>query len=364
MPYYKGVLDAFEEANDAAGLKRTAAGLLKLRRELRKQGVPRRNLTNSLTIATWNLREFGKNDKFGRRLPESIQYIAEVVSHFDLVAIQEVHQKLGDLRSLLGVLGEWWDYIVTDVTDGRSGNEERIAFVFDRRKVRFDHVAGEVVFPGTPTNPVLQAARSPFLCTFRANWRRFTLCSVHIYYGKANPNDPRRVKEIGTLAKLLANRNAARAASPDGEPDNVILLGDFNIFNKTGDKTSKALADAGFVVPDAIKKLPAGSNLSGDKHYDQIAFHDPQKRLRRTIAAGVFDFQKAVFPKDADAPYAKAMAAANPKKFKSAKDKVKYYNQWRTFQISDHLPLWIEIPIDFSEGYLVNRAGFNRKGKR
>jgi len=55
-----------------------------------------------------------------------------------------------------------WDYIVTDVTEGRSGNEERIAFVYDRRRVRFDHLAGEVSLPAAK-EPVWQRARSPFL---------------------------------------------------------------------------------------------------------------------------------------------------------------------------------------------------------
>ena len=29
-----------------------------------------------------------------------------------------------------------------------------------------------------------------------------------------------------------------------------------------------------------------------------------------------------------------------------------YYKEWRTFQASHHLPLWVEIEIDFSEKYL------------
>jgi len=29
-----------------------------------------------------------------------------------------------------------------------------------------------------------------------------------------------------------------------------------------------------------------------------------------------------------------------------------YYEEWRTFQMSDHLPLWVELEIDFSDSYL------------
>jgi len=29
-----------------------------------------------------------------------------------------------------------------------------------------------------------------------------------------------------------------------------------------------------------------------------------------------------------------------------------YLTKWRTFQMSDHLPLWVELKIDFSDQYL------------
>jgi len=31
-----------------------------------------------------------------------------------------------------------------------------------------------------------------------------------------------------------------------------------------------------------------------------------------------------------------------------------YLNEWRTFQLSDHLPLWVELDVDFAEDYLDN----------
>jgi len=29
-----------------------------------------------------------------------------------------------------------------------------------------------------------------------------------------------------------------------------------------------------------------------------------------------------------------------------------YMDDWRTFHASDHLPLWVELEIDFSDAYL------------
>ena len=39
-----------------------------------------------------------------------------------------------------------------------------------------------------------------------------------------------------------------------------------------------------------------------------------------------------------------------------AKLKSYYLNDWRTFHGSDHLPLWVELEIDFSDAYLAKLA--------
>jgi hypothetical protein len=31
------------------------------------------------------------------------------------------------------------------------------------------------------------------------------------------------------------------------------------------------------------------------------------------------------------------------------------YKMWRTFQMSDHLPMWVEIKIDYSTEYLKGK---------
>jgi endonuclease/exonuclease/phosphatase family metal-dependent hydrolase len=361
MPFYKRAFDGFKAAGDDVSAKRVARTLLELRTQLRRE-LPQRNVTESILLATWNLREFGANKKFGKRLDESLLYIAEIISHFDIIAIQEVNQNLADLKLLMLLLGQWWEYLVTDVTPGRSGNEERIAFIYDGRKVQFDHLAGEVSLPGDK-RPQRQPARSPFVCAFRSGWRRVTLCSVHIYYGTAKPNDSRRVTEIAKVSELLAQRNANRQNIADGEPENVVLLGDFNIFNKEGDKTSAALERNHFVVPRSIRKAP-GSNLTQDKYFDQIAFHDPRGRLKTTSKAGVLQFTKSIF-RDADAElYSDSMRATVPAQFKRTKDHKALYRKWRTFQISDHYPLWLELKTNFANAYLATIAGLNRPKRK
>jgi hypothetical protein len=262
-----------------------------------------------------------------------------------------VNHNLGDFQKLMHMLGDWWDYLVTDVTEGPSGNRERIAFVYDGRKVRFDHLAGELTLPPVNRKASTQPARSPFICSFRTGWRRLSLCSVHIYYGESKPNDKVRVAEIDAISRILGERNEKRQNAADGEPENVILLGDFNIFNKSGDETSAALEKNGFVIPKVFRQVPA-SNLGGDKFFDQIAFHDPNNRLKASCA-GVFDFTKTIYGPDEADLYTTGMERSAPDQFTEAKDKAKYYKNWRTFQISDHLPLWVELKTDFANAYLA-----------
>jgi len=360
MPYYKALFDSFQ-GKDTPARRRVSARLISLRRKLRKE-IPPRTIEETLLLATWNIREFGRNKMYGPRLPESLQYIAEIINHFDLVAVQEVKENLSDLKRLIKILGNWWEYIVTDVVAGPAGNTERIAFLYDTRKVRFDHLAGEVTMP-EKGGVYKQLARTPFLCSFRTGWRRFSLCSVHIYYGKSKALDPRRLEEIERLADFLAHKNKKRQKDDNGKPESIILLGDFNIFS-TEDATFQQLESNGFVVPIIGK-----TNLGGDKYFDQIAFHDPARLLwpdERKIPLkdvprkGVFRFLDAVFRDDDMEAYEPEMEEGCGRRFVDAKNKKAFYRQWRTFQVSDHCPLWVELRIDFSDAFIPVAGGLVR----
>jgi endonuclease/exonuclease/phosphatase family metal-dependent hydrolase len=358
MPYYKGLFDTYPRDVESDARKRAAAGLLSLRRKMRKE-IPPRTVEETLLLATWNIREFGRNAMFGPRLDESIQYIAEIINHFDLVAVQEVKENLADLKKLIRVLGDWWEYIVTDVVAGRAGNTERIAFLYDTRKVRFDHVAGEVTLP-EEKGKYWQLARTPFICTFRTGWRRFSLVSVHIYYGVSKAIDKRRLQEIEKLSAFLADKNTRRQKDDNGEPESIILLGDFNIFD-TKDKTFQALTTNDFTVPIIGK-----SNLGADKNFDQIAFHDPRNLLwpkqrdvpiKNVPRSGVFHYLDCVFRDQDVKAYDREMFETNGAKYKNNKNKEGFYKKWRTFQMSDHFPLWVELRIDFSDPFIAVAGG-------
>lgn len=326
--------------------RRAAEGILRLREAIKAEGIPNRTVDETLLLGTWNIREFD-SAKYGDRCAECFYYIAEIINHFDLVAVQEVREDLRALDRLQDILGGWWKYIVTDVTEGSAGNRERMAYLFDSRKVTFGGLAGEIVLPDKKGERVLQFARTPFICGFKSGWTKFNLCTVHIYYGTAKRDDPRRIQEIRELAKFLAKRAKMPPAQPPAsgevaartpEPENLVLLGDFNIFDPE-DETMKALLKEGFTIPPELQSVP-GSNAKQDKHYDQIAFMTRPNRFGTTGKAGVFNFYGSVFRDEDTESYRQLMGAA------------KRYNDWRTYQMSDHLVMWVELRIDFAKEYL------------
>lgn len=340
---------ALRRISDVATRQRTVAGLQRLRTALAAQ-LPARSLAGSLLLGTWNIREFDSG-RYGWRSDECLFYIAEILSRFDLVAVQEVRENLYALQRVCRLLGPGWDYLITDVTLGRSGNSERLAFVYDSRKVHFTGLAAELVLPGRDAdNPVRQLARSPYIAGFRCGWAYLTLVTVHIYYGEDRALDPRRLDEIrqlaGTLSTQAAKFSAAPRQGPEDAPrrDNLLLLGDFNIFARTDD-TLRAIESAGFSVPAPLQTVP-GSNVARDRHYDQIAHHRSLQAMRPTGRAGVFDYYEQVY-RDADEALYGGERSQRPGRS---------FRDWRSYRMSDHLPMWIEFDVDDADGYLRTLA--------
>lgn len=382
--------------------QRTIEGLVRLREALRAV-LPERTANQTLVLGTWNIRNFDDN-RFGHgsRLDESFYYLAEVISAFDIVAVQEICDDITPFERLMSTLGPTHDFIMTDVTEGPSGNSERLAFIYNKAKISFQGVAGEIVLPFeqqiSDVTKARQFARTPFACTFQAGWFKFNFATVHIYYGKDSMTSAeyeRRVKEIDAVAKFIAARAKA------DKTYNHVLVGDFNIEDFQS-RTFDALARHGF----QIFRNKEASNAKQTKFYDQISFMPRPGEV--TLAHGdggrsngVFNVFSAVFRdedfevhdgalrviigkrleaaeadsvtaeaalaaatteakrKKAEKAVAKANAAIAAEKellASKAKRRTYYLDEWRTFQMSDHLPLFVELKIDFADSYLGTLA--------
>ncbi len=120
-----------------------AAGLLVLRERIAACKIPASKLDESINIAVWNIREFGKV----RRTEAAIHYIAEILGQFDLIALIELRDNLEDLSRVLPYLGPSWRVVYSDWVPDDGGNNERTAFLFDRRAVTFNGLAAELDVP-------------------------------------------------------------------------------------------------------------------------------------------------------------------------------------------------------------------------
>lgn len=342
-------------------------------REHLVEALPQKDCEGTLLLGTWNIRDFGKTSGgkgYGDRAPEALFYIAEIISRFDFVALQEVND-IDHFERLMRILGLHWDYVATDVTHrSLGGNGERLTYCWDKRKVRFQNIAGEVVLPADalvskvvvpqsdekakPLYAGKQFRRSPFVARFQSGWFKYDICTVHIYFGEESGDKlQERIEEIDRIAAYLAK--VAKEARR--EQRSTILLGDFNIVHPEH-KTMQALTDHGFVAP---KTLADPTNFIQTKHYDQIVFLAPKNLMRelekvdsagKSENAGVLDIFKTLYTPAQLDEYVDQMRASPNGKKKTDAQLPKFYRDWLTYQLSDHRPLWVRIPVDESDAYL------------
>ncbi|MFZ5552174.1 MAG: endonuclease/exonuclease/phosphatase family protein [Bacteroidota bacterium] len=296
-----------------------------LKKDLDKK-IPPKKFDKNLLIATWNIKEFGDlNDSWvgaknqsPKRDMHSLYCIKEIISRFDIVAVQEVTGNLRALRHLMKLLGAHWSFLLTDNNKGSIGGGERFAFLFDTRKVKLSGLACEISIPdeyllSKKYDLSRQFARSPYGVGFNVYGNTFVLLSLHIYYGDS-PKD--RYDELGGIAKW-AKEWALELKSWE---HSLFVLGDFNIDRKD-DPAHKAFTSTGLYTPEELETPLRGIAAGEAKFYDQISWFREKKENKISmefLSGGSYDFKKTV------------LISRN---YKSTD------LQWR---ISDHLPLWAE----------------------
>jgi endonuclease/exonuclease/phosphatase family metal-dependent hydrolase len=318
-----------------------AQGLLALKKRIAASKIPSSKLDESINVAVWNIREFGKK----KRTDAAIHYLAEILGQFDLVALVELRSDLTDLCRVLPILGQYWDVVYSDWQEDDGGNGERVAFLYDRRAVIFNGLAAEVDAPRKKTAEEYLAEKSfwraPYLCSFRAGNFDFVAIATHTRWGDSLEG---RQAEL----QMLADWVATRVESKFIEDKDLIVMGDFNV-PKLGDKLFTALTSKGLRVPKPLLELKAGdqvlggTNLEKNARYDQI-LHLPTVPENFTKAGGALDFFlddehiKELFP---DSNFTRVQFS---------------------FQLSDHMPLWIQIKTDI-DGFRLNQLVQNGRRK-
>jgi endonuclease/exonuclease/phosphatase family metal-dependent hydrolase len=308
--------------------------IARLRRRIQASGIPEKRTDKNLLIGTWNVRAFGdvfpqwgENPASPKRNYRAMASIAEIARCLDVIAIQEVKRDTRGIRLLQNWLGPAWGLILSDVTAGTQGNDERLSFLYDQRRVRPSGLTGEIVLPPTPQgNPVVQFSRTPYIVGFESSQERFVLLTAHIKYGSI-PED--RIDEIRSLADYIAREIRDRAMDAFSEEANLIVLGDFNIDERGDNPLFQAFRSTGLTVPTQLEKLQTTYG-SKAKYYDQIGWFMGAMNLLFQDA-GVVDFAGALFPE------------INLRSM--------------SFRVSDHFPLWAAFNIDRSTAKMAHTLG-------
>ncbi|WP_222928454.1 endonuclease/exonuclease/phosphatase family protein [Haloplanus rubicundus] len=301
-------------------------------RDALDERLPARTIDRNLLIGTWNVRHFGGlterwragDDDSPKRDLHSVRVIAEIIRRFDVVAIQEIRGDLKALRHTMKALGPDWGFVLTDVTRGDPGNDERLGFIFDRRTTRISGLAGELVVPADEFDRIdpdaldRQFARTPYAVAFESGGETFVLVTLHVLWGD-RPDE--RTPELRAIAEWLDEW----ARDVNAWDHNLIALGDFNI-DRRGDERYDAFVSTGLEVPADLHAVPrtifADPGDPGEHFYDQIAWFtgdagQPALSLDY-VRGGSFDFVDVALPR---------------------RDLTRASLSWR---ISDHYPLWAE----------------------
>ena len=164
---------------------------------------------NSISICSWNLKHFGNSNS-----DESIDFIANTIKDYDIIAIQEVVAGIGGpqavarLNDALNRKGSKWDYSISAPTSGSPQSSERYAFIWKTSRLK------KVGKAWLDKNFDVEIQREPYLITMSAEGEDFTLVNFH-----AIPRSKQPETEIKYFKYFPDNYESHR----------LIFAGDFNI---------------------------------------------------------------------------------------------------------------------------------------
>lgn len=137
---------------------------------------------------------------------------------------------------------------MTDVTKGGPGNSERLAFIFNTKRVKLSGLACEIVIPREQLQNIKpdaldrQFARTPYAVGFKRKDKTFVLLTLHVLYGDDTSD---RVPELKAIADWMYDW----AKQLKRWKQSLIILGDFNIERKD-DESYKAFVSNGLHIPE------------------------------------------------------------------------------------------------------------------
>lgn len=252
-------------------------------------------LTFSQTkILSWNLENFGKS-----KSESELNYIANTILDYDIVAIQEVvagyggAQAVAKLAQLLNQKGIKWDYSISNPTSGSSYKTERYAFLWKTSKIKLKGNAW------LEKQYHLEIDREPYFATFEINKKNITLVNFHAITKSKQPET--EIKYFKFLPLEYPSLN-------------LVFLGDFN-------------CPQSHTVFNPLKKMGYSPILQNQKTTLK------QQCKNNICLASEFD---NIFYKTNSLEFINSGIVPFYKNFNSLKE---------ARRISDHIPVWFEFNL-------------------
>ncbi len=302
------------------------AEIQRLRAHKLARAIPERS-ADSLLVATWNIANLGAQ----QRRDQDFALIGEILSWFDIIAVQECRDNFLDLELITHKMPASTNYLMSDA----AGNSERMTFLYDSQKLTMLEEIGEITLPPSVypriklpgVDQVFEGFdRAPYLASFAAGATSLTLVNAHLFYGKSKADAAsigRRSLETYAMAYWAKERiKPANAFTRE-----LAVMGDMNMpKSDENDPIFKALTKLGLQVPQHSTQIY--SNIANDANYDQIAFLPGTTNDLFTGLKGVFDYDNVIYPD-------LWQAGKNKKNFMAY---LRYY-------ISDHRPMWVQLRL-------------------
>tara|TARA_R110001592_G_scaffold254129_3_gene517455 strand:- start:2783 stop:3766 length:984 start_codon:yes stop_codon:yes gene_type:complete len=293
----------------------------------KSRNIPAVGQAGHVLIATWNIANLGVH----KRRHCDHRVIAEILSWFELVAVQEVADNLADFLAVTQLLPEHFRWLFSD----RAGNDERSAYVYDSRRVTLGPKIGEVAIVDSDRRYVKLPGisrkftgfnRNPYLASFTVEDTPLLLANCHLLFGPQDSSAARKtsMERRQLEAYAIARWCDLRRGDKHAWTKNILAVGDFNLPEAVpGDPVFEALTDRGLKLPPHSTRIP--TNVSNSSDYDQIAV--APGLMTKIVKEGVFDFDGAIFSNifDDNAPG--------------------YWRSCAKYYISDHRPLWMQFTL-------------------
>ena len=246
-------------------------------------------------LLSWNIQNFGKS-----KSKETVNYIANTIQDYDIIAIQEVVAGYGGAQAVARLVDELnrtgikWDYTISNPTSSSAYKTERYAYIWKTSKVK------KIGRAWLEKKYHLEIDREPYFCTFEYEGKQFTIVNFH-----AITKDRQPETEIKYFKFL-----------PDEYPNlNLIFAGDFNcpqshtVFNPL-----KKMGYQSILVDQktSLKQECKNDNCLASE-FDNMYFKSSKIN---TINSGIIHFYK---------------------NFNSLKE---------ARIISDHIPIWFEFSLN------------------